>query len=187
MTKTTEKNSTRERIIAQAGRLAKKQGFGTAGVDALMAAADMKGGSFYYHFPKKEALLTAIIEAEIRQSRQLLTQQGAASKDYLQKRLQQYLSESHLLQPEAGCVLPALSSEVARANAETRACYADSMQALYADMEKILVHAKRSWPALAMCVGAVTMARAMPEGEVRDALLAECAAHLINIFAEQEN
>src|SRR5690625_7920275 len=69
MSQSKHKSNTRERIVTQAGSLAKQQGFGTVGVDALMAAANLKGGSFYYHFPKKEALLTAIVMHEIQASR----------------------------------------------------------------------------------------------------------------------
>jgi|GEM_PF-3454835 len=184
MSKTKKKPNTRERIIAQAGRLTKQQGFGTVGVDALMAAADMQGGSFYYHFPKKEALLSAIITAEVQQSRQWLTRNGAASKEKLLHHLLQYVSENHVLHPEDGCVIPSLSNEVARANDDTRTAYAKAVQAFSEDVAHIL--GEESWPVIAMCVGAVTMARAMPKGEARDAILAQCAEQLAEIFAKKE-
>lgn len=184
MSNTKKKPSTRERIIAQAGRLTKQQGFATVGVDALMAAADMQGGSFYYHFAKKENLLGAIIAVEISQSRQRLTHNGSASKKHLLQRLLQYVSEAHVEQPEEGCVIPSLSNEVARASQATRTVYASEVQAFSKDIEDILGH--NAWPVIAMCVGAVTMARAMPRGETRTAILAQCSAQLKQAFAQTE-
>lgn len=183
MSQSKHKPSTRERIVTQAGSLAKQQGFGTVGVDALMAAANLKGGSFYYHFPKKEALLTAIVIREIQASRAWLTEQGGASKEALQQRLIQYLSQEHVLNPEEGCVLPALSAEVARAETETRQAYAKELQNLVKDIERIFDNNHASWPVIAMCVGALVLARAMPAGDERKRLLADCVQQLMVMLA----
>ncbi len=182
MSQSKHKSNTRERIVTQAGSLAKQQGFGTVGVDALMAAANLKGGSFYYHFPKKEALLTAIVMHEIQASRAWLTEQGEASKEALQQRLTQYLSQEHVRNTGKGCVLPALSTEVARAEAETQQAYAQELCKLVKDIERIFDKHHVSWPAIAMCVGALVVARAMPAGDERERLLSDCVQQLMVIL-----
>src|SRR5690625_5369312 len=87
---------------------------------------------------------------EIQASRAWLTEQGEASKEALQQRLTQYLSQEHVRNTGKGCVLPALSTEVARAEAETQQAYAQELRKLVKDIERIFDKNHVSWPAIAM-------------------------------------
>ncbi len=58
----THKEETREKLIESSRALAKKGGFETTGVDALMKAIGLTGGAFYSHFRSKDELFAAIVE-----------------------------------------------------------------------------------------------------------------------------
>lgn len=71
--------------------VAKKDGFGTTGVDELMASIGLLAGD------------------------------EDSPPDHVVQRLRSYLSSYHATHPETGCVLPALGPEIARADPEVRA------------------------------------------------------------------
>ena len=56
------KEETRKKLLANARAITKKGGFGTTGVDELMASIGLSGGAFYGHFPSKEALFAELVE-----------------------------------------------------------------------------------------------------------------------------
>ncbi|WP_269758943.1 TetR/AcrR family transcriptional regulator [Variovorax sp. E3] len=47
------KEEIREKLLASGRAIAKRGGFTTTGVDALMPAIGLTGGEFYSHFPSK--------------------------------------------------------------------------------------------------------------------------------------
>ena len=62
------KDKTRARLLAVGGSVAKKNGFGSTGVDSLMAAVGLTSGAFYAHFRSKAELLEAIVDQELGRS-----------------------------------------------------------------------------------------------------------------------
>jgi AcrR family transcriptional regulator len=55
---------TREKVIAGAAEVFYRQGFGGATLSDITAAAGVTKGALYFHFPSKEDVAFAIIEAE---------------------------------------------------------------------------------------------------------------------------
>lgn len=53
--------ATRQRIVDAAAALFAENGYADTGLAEITAAAQVTTGAFYYHFPSKEALATAII------------------------------------------------------------------------------------------------------------------------------
>lgn len=168
------KAETRKQIIKAAGALAKKDGFGTTGVDGLMSAAGLKGSSFYHHFSTKGELLKDIIENEIDSSRQLLMGNPEATRKDLLRQLLGYMSMQHLANPEYGCALPTLSAEVARADAGVKQAYEEAVLKVHDDMQALLGENAAAWPLLALNVGAIILARAMASPDTQKQLLKEC-------------
>ena len=105
----THKEETRKKLIGNARAIAKRGGFGTTGIDELMASIGLTGGAFYGHFPSKEALFAELVEHEISNSADMLAVDESSPPDHVAKKLRSYLSSYHALHPETGCVLPALS------------------------------------------------------------------------------
>ena len=56
---------TRERLLQAAFREVHRSGFQSAGIDAILAAANVTKGALYYHFDSKETLGYAVIEEKI--------------------------------------------------------------------------------------------------------------------------
>ncbi|MDE1169555.1 MAG: TetR/AcrR family transcriptional regulator [Pseudomonas sp.] len=167
------KAQTRERLVKAAGALAKRQGFGTTGVDGLMGAAGLKGSSFYHHFASKGELLKDIIEQEFEGSRLLLIGRQDSSRTQLIKQTKAYLSQEHLDNAEQGCVLPRLSCEVARADEPVRQAFEAGVSTMHADMAKV-VGDPAAWAVMALEVGAIMLAAGMASAQGQQQVLQAC-------------
>jgi TetR/AcrR family transcriptional regulator, transcriptional repressor for nem operon len=60
--KSRDPEATRQRLIDAAVRLMLKQGFSSTTVDQICVEAGMTKGSFFHHFPTKEAICKAAVE-----------------------------------------------------------------------------------------------------------------------------
>lgn len=87
------REATRGAILAAAGRLFGDQGFAATSVDTIAARAGVAKGAVYHHFPTKEALFEAVLEAvsadlaaevmaAARGAPDVLATLGAASRAY---------------------------------------------------------------------------------------------------------
>lgn len=161
------KAATRKRLLDEAGALTKRNGFGTTGVDALMAASGLTAGAFYAHFKSKSEMLEALIEQELQRSLAFLAGPDASLAD----RVAAYVSEPHVDHPEKGCALPALTAEIARADPETRETFERMLLQIKDRMQQRLENEDQAWSVLAQSVGAVMLARALASRKSRKALL----------------
>ena len=57
------KESVRDRILAAAMAVAKESGAGRLSLDAIARRAGVSKGGLLYHFPKKDALMRALVRA----------------------------------------------------------------------------------------------------------------------------
>ena len=120
----TKKERTRERIVQVAARALRRLGFDGVGVAEVMQEAGLTHGGFYAHFPSREALLVAALDAAAAQSLTALEAGtvGAADKaERLRVMIDRYLSDEHAEHPELGCTLATLGSETFRQSSEIRA------------------------------------------------------------------
>jgi len=174
---TDRKLKTREAILDAAGKKLKKDGFNGAGVDGLASAAGVTSGAFYAHFSNKEDLLKEVISTYLGAP---YVHENAESQEAKEKQLKEflkiYMSPDHCGDPEDGCVMPTLSADVSRASSGVRKVYQERMIQLIEKMSKV-VHGspakkrKQAWSVLAMMIGAVTIGRALPEGEESEVLM----------------
>jgi TetR/AcrR family transcriptional repressor of nem operon len=141
-----EKERSRERILAAAGRLFRERGIEGASVGDIMGAAGMTHGGFYRHFASKEDLLAAALAKAFAAFARPLSE--APSGETAQAFRARYLSQAHRAAPGEGCPAAALGADVAR--------------------EKALRE-------LSMMVGATVLARACPD-DLAAEILAACAA-----------
>lgn len=167
----THKQETRERILNSSRAIAKKGGFDSTGVDALMKAIGLTGGAFYSHFESKAELFAAVIEQELTNSSEMLAGKET-DEDHFVKRIRSYLSSSHALHPETGCALPTLGQEIARADSEVRASVEQSVKKLQSSWKERLDDPDAAWALLAQCVGAILLARVVDSDRTRQQILA---------------
>ena len=102
-----KKRRTHDRIIAAAGRIARKNGLAAASVSRVMHGAGLTIGGFYAHFRSKRAMDAEVVQATL----------GDSSVPWSVDR---YLDAAHRDNIEHGCAFPAMLSEVARADEATR-------------------------------------------------------------------
>ncbi|MCC2637565.1 MAG: bacterial regulatory s, tetR family protein [Moraxellaceae bacterium] len=162
------KQEARQRLVRAGAALAKRQGFAATGLDALTAAAGMTTGAFYSQFKSKPELLRAIVEQEFENTVQAF---AAKSPEETLRALARYLSPLHATHPEAGCPIPALGAEIARADTETRDVFETQVRRLHAVFTELLGDGDAAWGVICQAIGGVLVARAMGSAEGRDAVL----------------
>jgi len=179
------KTKAKEAIVAAAGKRVKRQGFSGVGVDGLAAAAGVTSGAFYSSFANKEELLEEMIGRYLG-SPFVDGEPGDTREN--QRRLKafllDYISEGHGRDAENGCVMPSLSADVGRAGDQVRKTYQKRMRLLIDCMTQAMTGAdgqrrKRAWVVLALMVGTITVARALPDGPERRELLVAALANAL--------
>lgn len=179
------KMETREKLLASSAVSAKKMGFSTVGVDGLMKAIGLSGGAFYSHFSSKDELFKAIVERELAHSLDRLSGEGVMDSAKLERCLRQYLSMSHVEQPEAGCALPVLGAEIARSDQQVREVAQTWICRLHEGWAQILGSDSLAWAILSQCVGALVVARMLVAPEIQRDVLKSNHDEIRRRMAEQ--
>lgn len=189
------KQQTRERVLKVAAREIRAQGPHRIGVAGVMAKAGLTHGGFYAHFASKDDLVASAIgqmfqEARGRQQKALADLTPAEG---LAAYIDFYLSNEHRDTRTAGCPLPFLSADAPRLDEAARARFAAGVASLTDTLAERLVavgHADAQELAssmLAEMVGAVSLARAEPDPERSDAILARSRAALKRRLGLEQN
>jgi AcrR family transcriptional regulator len=181
------KMETREKLLTSSAMSAKKSGFSTVGVDGLMKAIGLSGGAFYSHFSSKDELFKAIVERELSQSLERLSGNGAMDSMKLERCLKQYLSMSHVEQPEAGCALPVLGAEIARSDMSVREAAQSWICRLHESWARILESDSLAWAILSQCVGALVVARMLAAPELQQEVLRSSHDEISHRLAERQS
>ncbi|NNM51912.1 MAG: TetR/AcrR family transcriptional regulator [Pseudomonadales bacterium] len=155
-------------LLKISGSLMKKNGFAATGVDTLMHAAGMTSGAFYSHFASKTDLLKTLVTSELTASQTLWTSNPHdTAEDWLDFELERYLSIQHVLQPEAGCLLPSLSAEIARADLSVRERYEQELLKGHAILTQRLGDENLAWAFICQLAGSILIARTLPTEELQ--------------------
>lgn len=172
-----QKAKAKQAILQAGARALRTNGFNGIGVDGLAASAGVTSGAFYSNFSNKEALLQEVIETCLGEPF-IDAESGslAERQQRLKEWLAMYISAHHRRDPASGCVMPTLSADVARSNPQIHAAYKRKMLELVRKMSNVLDGAgpdreKRAWAIIAIMVGAISISRAMPDGEAADQAL----------------
>jgi TetR/AcrR family transcriptional regulator, transcriptional repressor for nem operon len=187
-----QKARARDALLRAGARTLKTRGFNGVGVDGLAAAAGMTSGAFYSNFPNKEALLEAVIDAGLGEP--LLTETNSTSRAQGRARLisfvTDYLSADHSSDPAEGCVMPALSADVSRAEPPVKDAYQRKMTALVDRIAELLDgdeadRQRRAWSIVALMVGSILISRGFPEdNKSRIAPLESALATAVQLLAD---
>jgi TetR/AcrR family transcriptional repressor of nem operon len=166
---TLKKRRTHDRIIASAGRIARKNGLAAASVSRVMRGAGLTIGGFYAHFRSKRAMDAEVVQATL----------GDSSIPWSVDR---YLTAAHRDNAQHGCAFPAMLSELARADEPTRMAMARALDARARELtgpvrgRRGAAARERALAALALCVGGLALARAMRGHPASDEVLSACRA-----------
>ena len=173
------KAKVRQSIIAGAARSFRQKGLDGVSVPQLMQQAGLTHGGFYAHFESKEDLIGEAVRQGLQESRQKFIE---ASDGGLEALIGRYVSRSHRDHPEAGCVLPALSGEIARHSPEVREGFSQMLAEFVAALEPLLPSPKQAIPLAASMVGAVMLARAVSDPKFSDQIIQSCRTQLSELF-----
>jgi len=195
MNRTEQKQRTHEQILDAAARLFAERGYDAASVDAVMREAGLTHGGFYAHFDSKADLFAELIGHAI-ESRRATRERGLGSSegsDWLGGTVDRYLSQSHRRSLAGGCPVAALASELARAPEPIRRSTEPALRRMHAELAKRFPTTvngeseRRAWALFALCVGGLTLSRAMASERVADEVLAACRAAAGRLIDEAEN
>ncbi len=170
-----DKAQSRERILRKAADAVRDTGLESVSVGKLMRSVDLTHGGFYNHFGSRSDLLAQALERALVEGGKTATagmKPGDAPRSY-ETRVKGYVSRAHRDARTSGCAIAALASDVARADAASRAV----MSAHIDDLVGQLAHSLNSQDegdamlAVSAMVGAVLLARVQTDQKKSDALL----------------
>lgn len=169
-----------QRILQEAARLFREQGFDGVSVGQIMQATGLTHGPFYNHFASKEALMAASTLHGSEHSRAALDA-ATSSPEAMRQYVRDYVSAAHRDTPGNGCLLAALAGD-ARKQPAVRPAFGIHLQSIIGKLAAHFPWRKKRNPRqdaivmLSAMVGAVALARAVDDGALSDEILAAVQA-----------
>lgn len=184
------KAEVRQKIVKDASRRIRTQGLSGAAVAAVMQDAGLTHGGFYKHFESKDELLLESLRESFQQIAGMLTTAAEQSRPGTAWKtvVKLYLSPEHCSHPEWGCPVAALASELARVDKSMKPKLVDELTTYRnrilpfmpgrrtADKERAFI------AIFSTMLGAVGMARILPNPEARASVLATAREFLLRSF-----
>jgi TetR/AcrR family transcriptional repressor of nem operon len=174
------------RIVGAAAKMVRERGIDATSVAEVMHAADMTNGGFYRHFASKDEMIGMAIGAAFddiaNRFDRRLRQKGAAAA--VEAYVDEYLSDGHLQHPGQGCPVAAVAADAGRSGGVFAAEFAAGAEKLIGRLAAgsggSVTKPERSKAirSMAMLVGAVVVARAIGQGDLREEIIAACKEHL---------
>ncbi|BAN28210.1 TetR/AcrR family transcriptional regulator [Caballeronia insecticola] len=184
-----EKAESHQRILDVASRRFRELGLEGISVADVMKEAGMTVGGFYKHFATRDDLVVEAMGAACQEMEDsVLTAQPT-----LKKSIQAYLSEDHRDDFANGCPISSLINDIARSTEDAREVYAERLEASLASLEGKLPEetegSKRAKAILiySAMVGALGLARAVPDPKLSRQILNAVSSELIALFASRKS
>jgi TetR/AcrR family transcriptional repressor of nem operon len=184
------KLETRKKIVQDASRRVRAKGFNGAAVSAIMKDAGLTHGGFYKHFGSKDELILESLREGFREIENALLRAAQKAPPGMAWKaiIKAYLSTGHCEHPERGCILAALSPELARADKKMKATIAAEL-ANYRNLMVPLMPGERTgdkerafFAIFSTMIGAVEIARMLPDRAMREKVLASAGDFLLHSF-----
>jgi AcrR family transcriptional regulator len=181
------KEITHERIVETAARAIRRSGYDGTGVADIMKEAGLTHGGFYAHFDSREAMLAEAADRAGADAVAMMERIAASvpPEQALEAMMRAYLSKEHVDSIEAGCATAALVSEMPRQTPAIRRAATrrikemiDTIARQSPDWGQPRAH-ENALVAMATMVGALTLARAVDDPKLSDAVR-EAALHHFN-------
>ena len=163
---------TRACIVKTAADRLRRTGVAGASLADIMAAAGLTHGGFYRHFRSKEHLVAEALTAASEKT--LTTVRKHVAAGGINAAVDDYLSPAHRDSATPICPFAAFGSELRHAGDETKAAAANALEALFTTLAEGSTNAQARSNAivlLATMVGAMTLARAVPDKAIADEIL----------------
>lgn len=187
----TAKDVSHERIVDAAARAIRRSGYDGTGVADIMKEAGLTHGAFYAHFASRDAMLAEAADRAGAEANDLATSVVASvpPEQALQSLIAVYLSKAHVEGIETGCSVSALCSEMPRQSPEVRRVATRHIKEMIDLVARQLpdwgqpgAH-ERALVTVAAMVGALTLARAVNDAALSDAICGATLKHLAPVRA----
>jgi TetR/AcrR family transcriptional repressor of nem operon len=184
------KTRTRDRILRNAARKLRAEGLTGPGVASVMKASGLTVGGFYKHFRSKDELLADAIAEGFSQSSDKIysSLQSVPREDRWKELVRLYLSSEHCDHPDTGCPVAALAPEIARSKLTVRKRISGLMKhrterwVQFMPGRTTTERERNCLLIFTAMVGAVSVARILPDRADRERVLADVRDHLLQSF-----
>ena len=180
----------RQKIVKDASRRVRAEGITGAAVSAVMRDAGLTHGGFYKHFVSKDELLMESLSEAFLQISDCLVRAAEQSRPGTAWKgiVKTYLSPEHCDHAQCGCPVAALAPELARVNGAMKAQMLGELTKYKNRMLQYMPGRRRAdkerafFAIFSTMVGAIEIARMLPEPEMRGKVLAGARDFLLRSF-----
>ena len=185
-----QKQETRERIVRAASRHFRGRGGEGVAIADLMGKLNLTHGGFYKHFDSKEQLFAEAVAKSFEDVRAGFAEAVVKAQPggELRVLIEQYLSLVHCANPDSGCPLAALASEIPRYPRAVRVKIDRAMRDHLKKVSEFLPGAtekdrqRNCLVLLSGMSGALTLARTVADKEMRQSILQAAREFYIKAF-----
>ena len=187
---TEHKAEVHRKIVKDASRRVRAEGITGAAVSAVMRDAGLTHGGFYKHFESKDELLMESLSAAFEEITERLVQAGEKSEPETAWKaiVKTYLSLEYCDHVEYGCPLTALGPELARADQAMKPRIFEELKQYKSRMVPFMPGQRTAdkerafFSIFSTMVGAVEIARMLPEPAMREKVLGSAKELLLRSF-----
>ena len=179
-----------QKIVKDASRRVRAEGLSGAAVAAVMRDTGLTHGGFYKHFGSKDELVMESLREAFREIGDKLVRAAEQSRSEAAWKaiVKSYLSLEYCEHVERGCPLPALAPEMARVDQAMRSqVFAELVN--YRDRMLPFMPGRRTadkerafFVIFSSMIGAVEIARMMPDRAAQEKVLASTREFLLRSF-----
>jgi TetR/AcrR family transcriptional regulator, transcriptional repressor for nem operon len=179
-----------QKIVKDASRHVRAEGITGAAVSAVMRDSGLTHGGFYKHFESKDELLMESLSEAFQEVADRLAQAAERSRPETAWKaiVKTYLSMEYCDHVERGCPLPALASELARADNAMKPRIFEDLKKYRSRMLPFMPGRRSAdkerafFSIFSTMIGAIELARMMPESALREKVLASARDLLLRSF-----
>jgi TetR/AcrR family transcriptional regulator, transcriptional repressor for nem operon len=179
-----------QKIVKDASRRVRAEGITGAAVSTVMRDAGLTHGGFYKHFRSKDELLLESLSEAFQEIADYLVQAAEKSEPGMVWKtiVNTYLSLEHCDHTECGCPLTALAPELARADKATKARILGELMKYKSRMLPFMPGRRTAdkerafFSIFSTMVGAIEIARMLPDPAMREKVLANTRNFLLGSF-----
>jgi TetR/AcrR family transcriptional repressor of nem operon len=183
------------KIVKDASRRVRTEGLNGAAVGAVMRDAGLTHGGFYKHFGSKDDLLVESLREAFREIEETLVRavEQAPPGEAWKAIVETYLRPELCEHPERGCPLTALAPELARVDKGMKPQIVAALVNYKSQMlpfmpGRRIVDKERAFFAIfSTMIGAVEIARMLPDPAMREKVLAGTRDFLLRSFGPPQS
>jgi TetR/AcrR family transcriptional regulator, transcriptional repressor for nem operon len=184
------KTETHQKIVRDASRRVRSEGITGAAVSAVMRDSGLTHGGFYKHFGSKDELLMESLSVAFQEIADRLAHAGEQSRPGVAWKaiVKTYLSLEYCDHVEYGCPLPALGPELARADKAMKPQIFEELKKYKSRMLPFMPGRRTAdkerafFSIFSTMIGAIEIARMLPEPAMREKVLASAREFLLRSF-----